>query len=90
MLVVKEFMLYYPMGRLRHKWRDPVSALTRTLNVQINKVKQQQQRAPPRAAPMTLAEEVAFEKETGVSASSLSADNLKAEWLEKYRSVNHG
>ena len=89
-LVVKEFMLYYPMGRLRHKWRDPVSALTRTLNVQINKVKQQQQRAPPRAAPMTLAEEVAFEKETGVSASSLSADNLKAEWLEKYRSVNHG
>ena len=81
-LVVDEFCNYWPLGKVRHHWNDPVAALRRTLQVQINKVKG---RGPPKAKPMTLAEEVLFESETGLRASSLAADGMRDGWLKKHR-----
>ena len=81
-LVVGEFCSYWPLGKVRHRWNDPVAALRRTLQVQINKVKG---RGPPNAKPMTLAEEVLFERETGLRASSLAADAMRDGWLKKHR-----
>jgi len=81
-LVVGEFCSYWPLGKVRHRWNDPVAALRRTLQVQINKVKG---RGPPKAKPMTLAEEVLFERETGLRASSLAADAMRDGWLKKHR-----
>jgi len=82
-LVVEEFCNYWPLGKVRHNWTDPVAALRRTLQVQISKVKG---RGPPsKAAPMTLAEEVLFERETGLRASSLAADAMRDGWLKTHR-----
>lgn len=35
--VVAEFILYWPVGRVKHAWRDPLAALSRTIDVQIRK-----------------------------------------------------
>ena len=38
--VVAAFALYYPVGRVKHKWKDPVKALTKTIEIQIAKILQ--------------------------------------------------
>ena len=36
--VIDSFAAYWPIGQLKHKWSDPVAALNRTIEIQINKV----------------------------------------------------
>ena len=36
--VIDAFAAYWPIGQLKHKWSDPVAALNRTIEIQINKV----------------------------------------------------
>lgn len=37
--VAKSFAEYWPIGRIRHAWRDPVAALSRTIDLQIRKAR---------------------------------------------------
>ena len=36
--VIDSFAAYWPIGQLKHQWSDPVAALHRTIEIQINKV----------------------------------------------------
>lgn len=36
--LIDSFAAYWPIGQLKHKWSDPVAALNRTIEIQINKV----------------------------------------------------
>ena len=36
--VIDSFAAYWPIGQLKHKWSDPVAALNRTIEIQIQKV----------------------------------------------------
>ncbi|MFH1560952.1 MAG: hypothetical protein ABID84_06085, partial [Chloroflexota bacterium] len=42
--VVAAFCEYWPVGQVRHGWTEPGAALHRTLDVQIDKAKQQTRR----------------------------------------------
>jgi len=46
--VVATFAEYYPDNYIRHGWSNPVMALNRTLDIQINKVKGAKQTTAPR------------------------------------------
>ena len=49
--VVATFAEYYPDNYIRHGWSNPVMALNRTLDIQINKVKGAKQTTAPRQEP---------------------------------------
>jgi hypothetical protein len=84
--VVQEFVDYYPIGHASRGWKDPVPALLRTLIVQVGKV-QAKGKGTKRVSTnaMTLEEEIAFQRDTGIRPSSVQADTIRADWLKKYR-----
>ena len=84
--VVREFLDYYPIGRVSRGWKEPVPALLRTLTVQVSKVQSKGKSIERMSSnAMTLEEEIEFQRDTGVRPSSVQADAIRAEWLKKYR-----
>ena len=84
--VVREFIDYYPIGRASRGWKEPVPALLRTLTVQVNKVQSKGKGIERMSAnAMTLEEEIEFQRDTGIRPSSVQADTIRADWLQKYR-----
>ena len=84
--VVREFIDYYPIGRATRNWREPVPALIRTLNVQVSKLEGKGKSIDRTSSnSMTLEEELAFHRDTGIRPSSVQADAIRADWLKKYR-----
>ena len=84
--VVREFIDYYPIGCATRNWREPVPALLRTLNVQVAKLEGKGKSIDRTSSnSMTLEEELAFHRDTGIRPSSVQADAIRADWLKKYR-----
>ena len=84
--VVREFIDYYPIGRATRNWREPVPALLRTLSVQVAKLEGKGKSIDRTSSnSMTLEEELAFHRDTGIRPSSVQADAIRADWLKKYR-----